>query len=121
MGDAREFLGRRRGSLESVCMVSSDPTQTRLRSRPSAATRRWLIAAAVVVFAAEVVFVSAIIRERGLFDYVALDYRGTRTAGEAILAHGLGASYDPAQLEASLENGLCEKGRQAFERAAELN
>jgi hypothetical protein len=101
MGDAREFLGRCRGSLESVCMVSSDPTQTRLRSRPSAAARRWLIAAAVVVFAAEVVFVSAIIRERGLFDYVALDYRGTRTAGEAILAHGLGASYDPAQLEAS--------------------
>jgi hypothetical protein len=60
-----------------------------------------LIAAALAVCVAELIFVGAVIRERGLFDYVALDYRGTRTAGEAILAHGLEAPYDPGRLEAS--------------------
>ncbi len=36
-----------------------------------------------------------------MFDYVALDYRGTRAAGEAILEHGLEASYQPELLEAA--------------------
>ncbi len=55
----------------------------------------------MVVGVAEAVFVARIIRERGLFEYVALDYRGTRTAGEAILEHGLGASFQPELLEAA--------------------
>lgn len=68
-------------------------------TRPAA--RRGLVVLAAVVLVAEAAFVVRMIRERGIFDYVALDYRGSRTAGEAILEHGLGAPYDPALLEAS--------------------
>ncbi len=69
--------------------------------RFSPSVGRGLLLAAVVVGVAEAVFVARIIRERGLFEYVALDYRGTRTAGEAILEHGLGASFQPELLEAA--------------------
>jgi hypothetical protein len=70
-------------------------------ARTQAAVRGALVVLAAVVLVAEAAFVAWIIRERGLFDYVALDYRGSRTAGEAILEHGLGAPYDPALLETS--------------------
>jgi hypothetical protein len=61
----------------------------------------WLITWFLVVIIAEVVFLNSVVRERGLFDYIGLDYRGSRAAGEAILEHGLGAAYDSSLLEDS--------------------
>jgi len=63
--------------------------------------RGWLITWVLVVIIAEVVFLNSVVRERGLFDYIGLDYRGSRAAGEAILEHGLGAAYDSSLLEDS--------------------
>ncbi|TFG39982.1 MAG: DUF2029 domain-containing protein [Candidatus Aminicenantes bacterium] len=82
-------------------MKSSDTKPQPLGIRFSPIVRRGLIAAAVFVAVAEAVFVAKIVHERGLFEYVALDYRGSRTAGEAILEHGLGAPYQPELLEAA--------------------
>jgi hypothetical protein len=60
-----------------------------------------MIAAIFAVVAAEAVFLTWTVRERGLFEYIGLDYRGSRTAGEAILEHGFNAAYDPALVEDS--------------------
>lgn len=78
-----------------------EPAGIITRDRRAPAVRRGLAVLAAAVLVAEAAFVVGIIRERGLFDYVALDYRGSRSAGEAILEHGLGAPYDPPLLEAS--------------------
>ncbi len=69
--------------------------------RQRVVARRGLVVLAVVVLLAEAAFVVVAVRQRGLFEYVALDYRGSRTAGEAIREHGLAAAYDLAGLEAA--------------------
>jgi hypothetical protein len=60
-----------------------------------------LIIACLAVALAEVAFIVRVVRQRGVFDYVGLDYRGTRAAGEAIAEHGFAAAYDLGLLEAS--------------------
>jgi len=79
-----------------------------LITRDRLAVRRGRAVLAAVVVLAEAAFVVGIIRERGLFEYVALDYRGSRTAGEAIRERGLAAAYDLP--------GLAAAQRQLYER-----
>lgn len=67
----------------------------------STAVKRWIVAAAVLVVTAEAAFLVWVVDERGLFEYIGLDYRGSRAAGEAILEHGLAAPYDLSLLEDS--------------------
>ncbi len=64
-------------------------------------SRVWLILSVLVVVLAEVAFTTMVVRSRGLFEYIGLDYRGSRAAGEAILEHGLGAAYNSQILEES--------------------
>ena len=73
-------------------------TKTPKRSKNA---RIWLIISVLAVVLAEAAFTTTVVRSRGLFEYIGLDYRGSRAAGEAILAHGLGAAYDLQLLEAS--------------------
>jgi len=73
-------------------------TNTQNRSKR---TRVWLIISVVAVVVAEAAFTTMVVRSRGLFEYIGLDYRGSRTAGEAILEHGLGAAYQSQLLEES--------------------
>jgi len=73
-------------------------TKTLNRSNNS---RIWLIIFVLAVVFAEGAFTTTVVRSRGLFEYIGLDYRGSRAAGEAILEHGLGAAYDLQLLEAS--------------------
>ncbi|MCG6949041.1 MAG: DUF2029 domain-containing protein [Acidobacteria bacterium] len=69
-------------------------------SRPSTASRRtWVLGAFVVVLLAEAAFLILVVIERGVFEYIGLDYRGSRTAGQVIVEHGLGAAYDSSLLE----------------------
>lgn len=82
-------------------MQTNSPRRTKSR-------RGWLIAAVSAVVLAEVAFAATVVRERGLFEYFGLDYRGSRAAGEAILEHGLGAAYNPQLLE--------DSQRQLFDR-----
>jgi hypothetical protein len=60
-----------------------------------------IVASVIVVVVAEAVFLAWTVHERGLFEYIGLDYRGSRAAGEAILEHGLAAPYDLSLLEES--------------------
>ena len=73
-------------------------TNTQNRSKR---TRVWLIISVLAVVVAEAAFTTMVVRSRGIFEYIGLDYRGSRTAGEAILEHGLGAAYDLQLLEVS--------------------
>jgi len=73
-------------------------TKTQNRSKR---TRVWLIISVLAVVVAEAAFVTMVVRSRGLFEYIGLDYRGSRAAGEAIFEHGLGAAYDLQLLEES--------------------
>lgn len=74
-----------------------EPADTITRDRP--AVRCGLTMLAALVLLAEAAFLAVAVRERGLFEYVALDYRGSRTAGEAVRERGLAAAYDLAGLE----------------------
>ena len=98
---ARRFSGRARAGRYNRPVDTTGTAAERRDARTRAVVRCGLVVLAMVVLVAEAAFVAWIIRERGLFDYVALDYRGSRTAGEAILEHGLGAPYDPSLLEDS--------------------
>lgn len=60
-----------------------------------------MIVAVLAVVAAQAVFLAWTVHERGLFEYIGLDYRGSRTAGEEIPEHGFEAAYDPALVEES--------------------
>ncbi len=73
-------------------------TKTQNRSKQ---TRVWLIISVLAVVVAEAAFTTMVVRSRGLFEYIGLDYRGSRAAGEVILEHGLGAAYDLQLLEES--------------------
>ncbi len=55
---------------------------------------RWLLLAVIIVLAAESAYVVRVVQSRGIFDYIALDYRANRSAGEMLPEHGLGAPYD---------------------------
>jgi hypothetical protein len=77
-------------------MASPEIVPECLPTRPRHGARRWLNSLAAIVLVGEVVFVFMIVRQRGLFDYIGLDYRGTRSAGKVILEHGLGSVYNPS-------------------------
>ncbi len=85
-------------SLEQRSTHSTMHTKTPKRSKNA---RIWLIISVLAVVLAEAAFTTTVVRSRGLFEYIGLDYRGSRAAGEAILEHGLGAAYDLQLLEAS--------------------
>lgn len=61
--------------------------------------RLWLTVLLTTVIVGEAAFLVTVVRQRGFFDYVGLDYRGTRSAGRAILDHGFSAAYDLRILE----------------------
>ena len=55
---------------------------------------RWLLLIVILVLAAETAYIVRLVQTRGIFDYIALDYRASRAAGEMLPEHGLGAPYD---------------------------
>ncbi len=55
---------------------------------------RCLLFVVILVLAAETAYVVRVVQTRGIFDYIALDYRASRAAGEMLPEHGLGAPYD---------------------------
>ena len=81
-----------RSAERAICMHTGSPDQSK-------SGRRRALILFVAVALAESVFLFTVIRERGLFDYLGLDYRGSRAAGEAILEHGLAGAYDSQLLE----------------------